>query len=186
MLKKLISLLFLIFVACGSESPEFNGSDISEANLDGRVELTSHEGLKFDSQDLLGNVIAVFFGFTNCPDICPTSLTELKLISSEIKNPEKFKIIFVSVDPGRDTIDILGDYIPRFGKNIYGLTGSKDEVKKVADQFKVFFQAVPQGESYTIDHSAGIYLVDKDGQVRIRYPFGTNIDLIKADIDKLI
>ena len=186
MFKKLICILFLILSACGSDTSNFHGSDITEAQLNGRIELTSHDNEAFDSNNLLGNVVAVFFGFTHCPDICPTSLTELKMITEQLDQPEKFKVLFVSVDPGRDTVDELKNYIPRFGDNMTGLTGSKDQIKKVADQFKVFYQAVPQGNDYTIDHSAGIYIIDKSGQVRIRFPYGTDKALMIEDINKLL
>ncbi|MGA1656700.1 MAG: SCO family protein [Methylophilaceae bacterium] len=186
MLKKLICLLFLIFVACGSETPNFHGSDITEAKLNGRIELTSHKNENFDSNSLLGNVVAIFFGFTNCPDICPTTLTELKLLSTQLNDPAHFKVLFVSVDPGRDTVEMLNDYIPRFGDNVTGLTGSKENIKKVADQYKIFYQAIPQGNDYTIDHSAGIYLMDKKGRVRLRFPYGTEPSLIIEDINKLL
>jgi protein SCO1/2 len=95
-------------------------------------------------------------------------------------------VLFVSVDPGRDTVEMLNDYIPRFGDNVTGLTGSKENIKKVADQYKIFYQAIPQGNDYTIDHSAGIYLMDKKGRVRLRFPYGTETTLIIEDINKLL
>ena len=155
MLKKLICLLFLIFVACGSETPNFNASDISEAKLDGRIELTSHKNENFDSNSLLGNVIAVFFGFTHCPDICPTTLTELKMLSTQVNDPEHFKVLFVSVDPERDTVEVLNDYIPRFGENITGLTGRKEKIKKVSDvAFSMSLLAPVVGSWKTISSAA--------------------------------
>ena len=108
------------------------------------------------------------------------------MITEQLDQPEKFKVLFVSVDPGRDTVDELKNYIPRFGDNMTGLTGSADQIKKVSDQFKVFYKAVPQGNDYTIDHSAGIYIIDKSGQVRIRFPYGTDTELMIEDINKLL
>ena len=85
-------------------------------------------------------MVAVFFGFTHCPDICPTSLTELKMITEQLDQPEKFKVLFVSVDPGRDTVDELKNYIPRFGENMTGLTGSADQIKKSQINSKYFIK----------------------------------------------
>lgn len=185
MFKKLVCILFLIFVSCGSQTHDFNGSDITQANLNSNLVLKSQSGEILDSKSLQGNVLAVFFGFTHCPDICPTTLGELKQVKLLLKRPEKFKVLFVSVDPERDTVENLKDYIPQFGENIFGLTGSPEEIKKVADQYKVFYQKVSQGSDYTIDHSAGVYLIDTNGKVRVRHPYGSDIEKIAEDINNL-
>ena len=108
------------------------------------------------------------------------------MLSTQVNDPEHFKVLFVSVDPERDTVEVLNDYIPRFGENITGLTGRKEKIKKIADQYKIFYKAVPQGNDYTIDHSAGLYLMDKKGRIRLRFPYGTDTNLIIEDINKLL
>ena len=189
MLKKfLISCLFIFLVACGNNSTQqFYGSDISAANLDASFSLTNHHGERASLDSYKNKVIAVFFGFTNCPDICPTSLQELKYIKQELGQAgNNFQVLFISLDPERDTQEKLSLFIPSFDPTFIGLYGSTNEVDAMANQYKVFHQKVEQGDSYTIDHSSGIYLIDRSGKIRIRHPYGSPVEGIIADIQQLL
>ena len=183
--------LFLIFttiliVACADdEKIKFNGSDITNAKIKGSFILTDQNGKKRELTDFKGNVLAIFFGFANCPDICPTTLIELKEIDKRINNP-KLQVLFVTLDPERDSEEVLKAYLASFNDKFIGLTGRIEEIEKVAQQYKIFRLKVGEGESYTIDHSSAIYLIDEQGRVRLRYPYGFEIDKIEEDIRKLI
>ncbi len=183
----LIGLIFLIS-SCTSESNySFYGSNISKANLDSSFELISHNGDVKKIDDFQGSVVAIFFGFTHCPDICPTSLQELKIINKNLANlSNQFQVLFVSLDPSRDKPELLKKYVPSFDKSFIGLTGSQDQIDKIASQYKIFHKKVGDEKNYTIDHSSGIYLLDKNGNIRVRYPYGSKIDGMVDDIKYLI
>jgi len=182
-----ILLLLATLMSCSDNNLTFNGSDITKADLNSNFELISHTGEKRSLDDFKGKVIAIFFGFTNCPDICPTTMFELKKIKSELgKNSKELEVLFVSLDPERDTPELLSKYIPSFHSSFIGLTGSEADIIKITQQFKIYRKKVIQDNTYTIDHSSGLYLIDKDGKIRIRYPYGTENRLIIQDIEKLI
>ena len=114
-------------------------------------------------------------------------MIELKNIKSQLgKNSDKLEVLFVSLDPERDTQELLSAFIPSFDSSFIGLTGSIENIEKITQQFKVYRKKVIQGNSYTIDHSSGIYLLDKEGMIRVRHPYGSEIQLIVEDIEKLI
>ena len=186
--KLLIIIAIALIVACSkTNESNFNGSDITLANLDSDFNLTDHNGNNRSIADFREKVVAIFFGFTHCPDICPTSMLELKAIKAELGvNENELQVLFITVDPERDTVEVLNEYVPSFDKEFLGLTGKEADIKKVAQQYKVFFQKVIDGSSYTVDHSSGIYLIGKDGRVRIRHPYGSPPNLIAEDILKLI
>ena len=111
----------------------------------------------------------------------------LKKIKSELgKNSKELEVLFVSLDPERDTPELLSKYIPSFHSSFIGLTGSEADIIKITQQFKIYRKKVIQDNTYTIDHSSGLYLIDKEGKIRIRHPYGTENRLIIQDIKKLI
>lgn len=182
-----ILLLLATLLSCSENKLIFNGSNITEAKLDSYFELTSHNGKKKNINDFKGKVVAIFFGFASCPDICPTTMFELKKIKSDLGEKSKeFKVLFISLDPERDTPELLSKYVPSFDPSFIGLTGTEEDIKKITQQFKVYRKKVIQGDSYTIDHSSGLYLIDREGKIRIRHSYGTEIKLIVEDIKKLI
>ena len=114
-------------------------------------------------------------------------MTELKNIKSQLgENANQLEVLFISLDPERDTQEVLSEYMPSFNSSFIGLTGTMENIEKVTQQFKVYRKKVIQGDSYTIDHSSGIYLLDKEGKIRVRHPYGSKIKLIVEDIEKLI
>jgi protein SCO1/2 len=138
------------------------------ASIGGAFELTDTDGNRFSSASLAGKPYAIFFGFTNCPDICPTTLLEmtnhLKALGAKA---DGLNVIFVSVDPERDTPEHLKLYLSAFDPRIIGLTGTNDEVAKVAKSYRVFYEKVPSkdGTDYTMNHTASVYLMDKTGNL---------------------
>ena len=182
-----LSLIFSLFSCSKAPDLKFNGSDITEARLNSYFELTSHLGESTKIQDFEGKVVAIFFGFTYCPDICPTTMYELKAIKDALgSDGDKLQVIFVSLDPERDTIELMKKYVPSFDSSFIGLTGSADNIKKIASQYKIFYQKVGEEKDYTIDHSSAIYLIDKKGNIRVRHPFGSSQEMIINDIQSLI
>ena len=187
-MKKFLYLILLtcFLYACSDDKKNnFNGSDITKAKINGNFSLTDQYGANRTLRDFNGNVVAIFFGFANCPDICPTTLVELKEIDKRINN-KNLQVLFVTLDPDRDTQEVLKEYLASFNKTFIGLTGSIKDIEKIARQYKIFRLKVEEGVSYTIDHSSAIYLVDKKGEVRLRYPYGFKIEEIVEDIKKLI
>ncbi|MDC0422920.1 SCO family protein [Methylophilaceae bacterium] len=149
--------------------------------------MTSHLGKSTKLKDFRGKVVAIFFGFTYCPDICPTTMYELKAIKDSLGDDgDKLQVIFVSLDPERDTIKLLENYVPSFDSSFIGLTGSADDIKKIASQYKIFYKKVGEGKNYTIDHSSAIYLIDKKGSIRVRHSYGSSQEMITRDIRSLI
>jgi protein SCO1/2 len=182
-----ILLLLSTLLSCSDNNFIFNGSNLTEAKLDSYFELTSHKGEEKTIKDFKGKVVAIFFGFASCPDICPTTMIELKNIKSELgKNSNQLEVLFISLDPERDTPELLSEFIPSFDSSFIGLTGTEGNIEKITQQFKVYRKKVVQGDSYTIDHSSGLYLLDKEGKIRVRHPYGSEIKLIVEDIEKLI
>ncbi|MCH9771232.1 MAG: SCO family protein [Betaproteobacteria bacterium] len=177
--------VFFLFACSDEGNIKFNGSDITNAKINGSFNLKDQYGKERELTDFKGNVVAIFFGFANCPDICPTTLIELKEIDKRINNP-KLQVLFITLDPERDTQAVLKEYLASFNDRFIGLTGSLNNIEKVAQQYKIFRLKVGEGETYTIDHSSAIYLIDKQGKVRLRYPYGFKIDSIEEDIKKLI
>ena len=189
MIKNIFFIIFsLILVSCAKNAEfKFNGSDISNANLNSSFELLSHTGEIKKITDFKGSVVAIFFGFTHCPDICPTSMQELKFIKESLgKQSDKLQVIFITLDPERDNQSLLNSYVPSFDKSFIGLTGSQEDINRVARQYKIFHMKVGEGDSYTIDHSSGIYIIDKDGKIRVRHPYGSKVESIIEDIQHLI
>tara|TARA_B100001167_G_C16769213_1_gene306098 strand:- start:435 stop:1073 length:639 start_codon:yes stop_codon:yes gene_type:complete len=134
----------------------------------GAFSLTAPDGSTVTDQTLKGQPFAIFFGFTRCPDVCPTTLSRLAQLRKRMgEDGEKFQIVFVSVDPGYDSPEDIGRYVDLFGTPIIGLTGSDDAIAEVADAYHAFYEKVPvEGGDYTIDHTAAVYLMGADGKLQ--------------------
>ena len=167
---------------------KFNGVDITGATYAQKLKLKDFDGRMRDLSEFKGKVVFVFFGFTQCPDVCPTTMAELAELRRRLgPDGEKVQGVFVSVDPERDTPEVLKGYLTAMDPSFVGLTGSPDEIKAVAKEFKVFYQKVetPSG-GYTIDHTAGSYIFDPQGQVRLFARYGMPIDQLTADVRQLL
>ncbi len=146
----------------------------------GPFELTDHNGRPRTERDFRGQLMLVYFGFTWCPDICPTDLQAIGQALDKLgREADSVQPLFVTVDPERDTAQHLAEYVPLFHPRLIGLTGSLDAVRKAADAYKVYFAKVPTGKeagNYTVDHTAFIYLMDRDGNYLGFFPPGTTAD----------
>lgn len=145
-------------------SIEKAGSPPLAITIGGPFKLTAHTGQPFDSRSLAGSPYAVFFGFTNCPDICPTTLLDMTNHIAEIgAAAAKLKVLFISVDPERDTAEHLARYISNFSPQIIGLTGSADDIRKVSHSFRATYRKVETPSGYTFDHTASVFLMNANG-----------------------
>ena len=190
---KKIVLLFLILiclVSCqNSNQQTFVGTDISSARMDTAFSLKDFNGRIRTLEDFKGKVVVLFFGFTHCPDICPTTLTDLKKTMVLLKDKASaVQVIFITLDPARDTEDVLKKFIPTFNSSFLGLTGTESDIDKVANQLKIFNKKVNDGSKagYTIDHSAGLYVIDKKGSIKLHISNGQKPEDLASDLAKLI
>ncbi len=185
-----------LLVACdqnGSAKPQaaatFNGVDITGADYAHKLSLTDADGKQRSLADFKGKVVFVFFGFTQCPDVCPTTMAELAEVRRRLgADGSRVQGIFVTVDPERDTAPVLKAYVQAMDASFIGLRGSLTEVADAAREFKVFYQKVPtkDGKGYTMDHTAGAFVFDPQGQVRLFVRYGQGADALTADIKRLL
>jgi protein SCO1 len=178
-----------LIAGCTQAPVSFNGVDITGADYGRSLSMTDADGKRRSLDEFKGKVVVVFFGYTQCPDVCPTTLAELASIKQKL-GPDGSKLVgvFVSVDPERDTPEVIKAYVNSFGADFVALRGSVDETKAVARDFKVFFAKVPgkvEG-SYTMDHTAGSYVFDTQGRLRLFERYGTAPDALASDFKALI
>jgi protein SCO1 len=152
--------------------------------------LTSHTGAPFSLSDVRGQVVLLYFGYTFCPDICPTTLAELVRVKHHLGPlAEHLEVVFISVDGQRDTPEVLARYLPAFDPDFIGLTGTEREIRKIGVDYGLFFEVQEvEGTSadYLVDHSAGSYLIDQEGRLHTIYPYGTPAKVISTDIRNLL
>jgi protein SCO1/2 len=171
------TLLLLVWLgACGGGSPpEYKGSDITGADFGKRLALTDHNGRNVTLETFRGKLLVLFFGYTHCPDVCPTTLHDmaqaLKLAGPELEG--KVQVLFVTVDPERDTPETLKAYVPYFHPAFLGLHGTPERVASVASEFRVVYRkhVTPGASGYLVDHSAGSYVLDASGKLRLYLPY---------------
>lgn len=173
---------------CGEE-PKFRSTDITNAPFAREFSLTDHNGKTRTLADFKGQVVAVFFGYTQCPDFCPTTLAELanaaRLLGADAA---KFQALFVTVDPERDTPELLSSYVPAFNPSFLGLYGDAAALKRVAQEFKAIYQKESGKDpaSYTMAHSIGIYVFDPAGRIRLFMKHEQGAEAIAHDLRLLI
>jgi protein SCO1 len=191
-MRKYWALLLLTWLtACGNNqhSGSFIGTDITGAHFEEAPALTTQNGEKKRISDYKNKVVVLFFGYTHCPDVCPTTMTDLKKTMKLLKSKaNKVQVLFITVDPERDTKDVLAKFIPYFDKRFIGLTGSKIEIDSTMAAYKVFASKVkePGSKDYTVDHSAGLYILDTAGEPRVYVNYGQKAEDIAHDINELL
>ena len=198
--------LFLIaalaLVACGdkqgvdgsrmflsSTKAAFINTDVTGLDYAKDFALTDHTGKLRTLADFKGKAVVVFFGYTQCPDVCPTTMVEMANVMKQLgPQADSVQVLFVTVDPERDTPALLSKYVPAFDPRFLGLSGDKAATEKVAKEFKVFYQKVPgkQPGSYTMDHTAGSYVFDPQGRVRLFVRHGQGAEPIVHDLKILL
>jgi protein SCO1 len=179
-MKKLFAVLFLLatLVACSEKRASFVNTDITGLDYAKGFSLKDHNGKPVTLESYKGKVVVMFFGFTQCPDVCPTTMAEMAAVMQELgPQANQVQVLFVTLDPERDTPALLKDYVPAFHPSFVGLYGTPAEIAQTAKEFKVWYKKVPGKEpgSYSIDHTAGSYVFDKQGKVRLflRHAQGT-------------
>lgn len=173
----------------GSGKPAFKAVDITGAEYARSLSLTDPDGQRRSLADYKGKVVVVFFGYTQCPDVCPTTMAELAEVKRSLgAEGARVQGIFVTLDPERDTAELLKAYVANFGPDITGLRGTPDEIKAAAKEFKVFYSKVPgkTDTSYTIDHTAGSYVLDAQGRVRLFTRYGSGAKALADDLKLLL
>lgn len=185
----LISASALALAACSESKPPFTGIDITGADYATGFALTDHNGQARTLADFKGKVVVVFFGFTQCPDVCPTSLTEMAQAKQLLgTDGERMQGLFVSIDPERDTPEIMKAYMAAFDPSFLALYAKPDDLPALARSFKIYYKKVPGStpQNYTMDHSAGSYVYDPQGRIRLYNRYGTGAQALAGDLKKLL
>ena len=181
-----------VLSACKQEEPRasFNAIDLTGSNAYGQdFSMPDQHGQRRSMADFKGKVVVLFFGYTQCPDVCPTTLSDLAAVKQQLgAKGEQLQVVFVTVDPARDTPDILKAYMANFDPGFVALRGSDEELAKMAKDFKIYYKKVDgkTPTSYTMDHTAGDYLLDPAGRLRLYSRYGTSVDALAHDIEQLI
>ena len=176
-------------VACSPDKPAFRSIDITGADYARDFRLTDHNGQERTLADFRGKVVVVFFGFTQCPDVCPTAMAQLVEVKQMLgKDGDKLQALFITLDPERDSAEILKAYIANFDAGFLGLRPSLEQLPELTRHFKIFYKK-NEGKtptSYTLDHSAGSYVFDTQGRVRLYVRQNMSAAAITEDLKILL
>jgi protein SCO1 len=183
--------LVCTFAACGPQqpsAPKFQLTDVTGASFGKALSLTDHDGKPRTLADFQGKVVVVFFGFTQCPDACPTTLAEMAKVMKDLgADAGRVQVLLVSVDPERDTRELLKQYVTAFHPSFIGLSGDAEATARAAKEFKVYAQKKPlEKGGYTVDHSAGTFILDSQGRLRLFAQYGVGAQAITNDIRLLL
>ena len=179
----------LALSGCGAGAPKFKASDVTGAGFGRDFTLTDPAGKQRTLADYRGKVVVLFFGYTQCPDVCPTTLSTLaETMKSLGTDASRVQVIFVTVDPDRDTAEVVKSYVSAFDPSFVGLRGDADAIARTAKEFKILYQKQPgrTPESYTVDHSAGTFVFDTQGRLRLYVGNGQGPDVFAHDIRELL
>jgi protein SCO1/2 len=182
----------LLLAACQKSGPErtaFKGIDLTGADYARALNLTDQDGRARSLADFKGKVVVLFFGFTQCPDVCPTTMAEVAEVKRSLgADGDRVLGVFVTVDPERDTAALLKAYLGSFDPSFVGLRGSEEQTRATAKEFKVFYAKVPgkTPETYTIDHTAASFIFDTEGRVRVYARYGAGAQPLIDDIKLLL
>ncbi len=185
----LMAGIALGLVACSPERVAFRSTDITGATYASDFRLVDPAGRERSLADFRGKVVTVFFGYTTCPDVCPTTLAEMREVKAALgADAERLQVIFISVDPERDSPAVLGPYAAAFDPTFVALSGSAADIAATAKVFKVVYERVAGNtpDTYTINHTAGSYVFDPQGRIRLFVRHGQGIEPIVSDIRQLL
>ncbi|HQR52267.1 MAG TPA: SCO family protein [Burkholderiales bacterium] len=184
-------VLVLTLAACGDgpKAPAFKTTDISGADFGKGFDLVDTAGKTTTLADFKGKVTVLFFGFTHCPDVCPTTLSELAVVKKQLgADGDRMQVVFVTLDPERDRPDVLKAYVPAFDPSFVALSGDPAAIARAAQEFKVYYKKVPGStpENYTLDHTAAAFVFDPKGRLRLFSSFGQGPEALTHDIRLLL
>jgi protein SCO1/2 len=185
----LLTTCALFFQACAPDKPTFKAIDLTGADYAQGFQLKDQFGQERTLADFKGQVVVVFFGFTQCPDFCPTTLTEWVQVKKALgEKGKKLQAVFITVDPERDQPEVLKEYMANFDPSFLALIPSMDELPALAKSYKIYYKKVPgpTPTSYTMDHQAGTYIYDTEGQLRLYARYGLGPVAVTEDIGKLL
>ena len=166
----LAAVAALLTAACSPQGPKFRSTDITGADFGRQLALTGHDGKPRTLADFRGKAVVLFFGYTHCPDICPTTLADVAAVMKQLgADAARVQVLFVTLDPARDTAAVLAQYVPAFDPGFLGLTGDAAAIERAAKEFRIFYEKRPGSapDVYSIDHSAQSYVLDPQGRLRL-------------------
>jgi protein SCO1/2 len=184
-----LALLWFVTGCAREAAPAFHATDITGLPYVTELRVADHTGKPRALEDFRGKAVALFFGYTHCPDVCPTSLGDLAAAMQLMgKDAERVQVLFMSVDPERDTPELLAQYVPSFHPSFLGLRADAETTARIAKNFHVFYQKQTGATAlgYSVDHSAGIYLFDPTGRLRLYASFGMGADKLAHDLRLLL
>ncbi|MEO8751695.1 MAG: SCO family protein [Casimicrobiaceae bacterium] len=184
-----VLLAVLLAGGCSRDGPRFQSSDVTGASFGRDFALTDHNGYPRTLADYRGKAVVIFFGYTQCPDACPTTLSALAETMRKLgPDADRVQVLFVTVDPERDTKALLAAYAPAFDPRFVGLYGDAAATEKVAKEFKIIYQKQPGATpgTYTVDHSAGTYIFDPQGRLRLYVSYGQSPEVFAHDLRELL
>ena len=179
----------LLMAGCSEPKPSFNAVDITGAEYAKGFEVNDHNGKLRHLTDFAGKVVVMFFGYTQCPDVCPTTMADMAEIKKMLgADSDRLQVLFVTVDPDRDTPEMLKAYMENFDPTFLALVAPPKQLEALTKDFKIYYKKV-EGKtptSYSMDHSAGSYIFDTKGQVRLFSRYGTPKDVLIKDLQTLL
>jgi protein SCO1/2 len=186
-----VPALLALLAGCssGPDAPTFKASDVTGTSYGRDFALTDHHGKPRTLADFRGKVVVLFFGYTQCPDVCPTTLAELAEVMRQLgPDAARVQVLFATIDPERDTAQLLAQYVPAFNPTFLGLRGDDDATARTAKEFRVFYQKQPgrTPDTYTMDHSAGTFVFDPQGRLRVYVSYGQGPEVFVHDIRELL
>ena len=179
----------VVIAACAPARPQFESVDITGADYAQDFHLRDAQGHERSLADYRGKAVVLFFGYTQCPDVCPTTMAELQGVMQALgPEADRVQVLFVTLDPARDTPALLAQYVPGFDRRFVGLYGDEATTVRTAKDFKVFFQRVPGATptTYTLDHTAGTYVFDPQGHIRLFIRQGQPATTVVHDLRQLL
>jgi protein SCO1/2 len=186
----LVGLAVVVLASIVFAKPyQFKGSLINPPLAAENFSIRDQNSRQFTLSDHRGQVVLLYFGYTACPDVCPTTLVDLKKVYDGLGDAaENLQVVFITVDPERDTAALLQDYLARFNEDFIGISGSEEDLQPIWDGYFIFRQIEPHepGEFYLVDHTSRVYAIDKNGDLRLTFPFGMSAEDMLADVDFLV
>jgi protein SCO1/2 len=178
-----------LIAGCTPDGPKFQSSDVTGATFGRDFNLIDATGKPRTLTDYRGKAVVIFFGYTQCPDVCPTTLAELAEVMKKLgTDADRVQVLFVTIDPERDTRELLAQYVPAFDPRFMGLYGDAAATARTAKEFKIIYQKQPGATpgSYTMDHSAGTYIFDPQGRLRLYVSYGQGPEVFAHDLRELL
>lgn len=157
------------------------------SSLGGDFSLTTHSGERFSLNDARGKIVLLFFGYTHCPDVCPDTLARVRILMRETDQADaQIQPLFVTVDPERDTPEVLANYVQYFHPSVIGLTGTTEEIEAVVKQYKAHYRLLGKEGNYTVDHTAHLFVIDQQGKLARILPYGLPMEELTAAVQSLL